>query len=103
MYTEVIGLDVVSDDVLNVGDIDDNVELATEAKSVVAVRGRDEVVAKDVWLVSDVDTGANLEDVGVVVLLVTLLVSGNTEIDWTDSGADVALVTLLDPDVTEID
>lgn len=103
MYTEVIGLDVVSDDVLNVGDIDDNVELATEAKSVVAVRGRDEVVAKDVWLVSDVDTGADLEDVGVVVLLVTLLVSGNTEIDWTDSGADVALVTLLDPDVTEID
>lgn len=103
MYTEVIGLDVVSDDVLNVGDIDDNVELTTEAKSVVAVRGRDEVVAKDVWLVSDVDTGADLEDVGVVVLLVTLLVSGNTEIDWTDSGADVALVTLLDPDVTEID
>lgn len=103
MYTEVIGLDVVSDDVLNVGDIDDNVELATEAKSVVAVRGRDEVVAKDVWLVSDVDTGADLEDVGGVVLLVTLLVSGNTEIDWTDSGADVALVTLLDPDVTEID
>lgn len=94
---------MVSDDVLNVGDIDDNVELTTEAKSVVAVRGRDEVVAKDVWLVSDVDTGADLEDVGVVVLLVTLLVSGNTEIDWTDSGADVALVTLLDPDVTEID